>query len=479
MALICILKMNNKLILFNFINHLSLHNQPFVLRHNGKPPEWDDEALHQEVYNYNPELYALFSVIETVTPEQRLRILFQLLRASRKGFSHNLRLTLESVTNFLFTILHPDKVITVFLALKRVRANHKHTTRAILKYIFEHPECFDMAICRRPAVVDCLEHALGKNVARACAKIVSINGDETYLNQNLLRFINDRERVKTILQLLYRHQGLQNGSGEYVKVHQKYTAILESQQERPKTVTATNRGDIAATLVHIYRGGQSEQLMEAVENYVKQAAAKLPRFDKTLALVFDASASTKSYGDRQYCCLAQSVALKLVLEQCCTKVKVYQVGGTVDVVPTPEGYSDIATSLLDALKGKPDLIAIVSDGYENLYPGDLSRVVASLPQIGIETPIVFCHSKFTNQDDLELRRPATNLPQLEFWHQEDFNNLLFSMLSIVGEKSEADLREFLLEQLSQFEKQFIVCESDLEKPKLEALVSNSEEAIAK
>jgi hypothetical protein len=471
--------MNNKPILFSFLEHISLQNQPFVLRYNGKPPEWDDEALHQQAYNYNPELYALFSVIETVTPQQRLRILFQLLKASRKGFSHNVRLTLESVTNFLLTILHPDEIITVFLSLKRIRANHKHTTRAILKYIFEHPQSLDMATCRRPAVVDCLEHALGKNVARACAKIVSLGGDETYLTKNLLRFVNERQQVKLILQLLYRHEALQNNSGEYVKVHQKYTAILDSQQERPKTVTATNRGDIAATLVHLYRGGKSEQLMEATENYVKEAAAKLPRFDGTLALVFDASASTKSYGDRQFCCLAQSVALKLVLEQCCNKVKVYQFGGTVDELPMPEGCSDIATSLLDALKGEPDLIAIVSDGYENLYPGDLSRVVATLPQIGIETLIVFCHSKFTKQDDLELRRPCKNLPQLEFWHQEDFTNLLLFMLSMVAEKSEATLRDFLSGKLVQFEQEFIVSQSDLDKSKLKAFVSNSQEAVAK
>ncbi|MCJ8283067.1 MAG: VWA domain-containing protein [Rivularia sp. ALOHA_DT_140] len=472
--------MNNQSILFNFINHLSLHNQPFELRHNGKPPEWDDEALHQEAYSYNPELYALFSTIEIVTPEQRLRILFQILKASRKGFSHNLRSTLESVTNFLLTILHPDKVLTVFLALKRVRANHKHTTRAILKYIFEHPQSLNMAVCRRPAVVDCLEHAIGKNVARACAKFVTSGADETYLNQNLLRFLNDREKVKTILKLLYRHEALQTPTGEYRELHQKYTQILESQQERPKTVTATNRGDIAATLVHLYRGGQSEQLMEAVENYVNQAAAKLPRFNKTLALVFDASASTQSYGDRQYCCLAQSVALKLVLEKCCTKVKVYQVGGTVDVLPTPQGYSDIATSVLDAVKGNPDLIVIVSDGYENLYPGDLSRVVASLPQIGIETPVVFCHSKFTSQDDLELRRPAKNLPQLEFWHQEDFGHLMLSMMSMVGEKTEADLREFLLARLNQLENEFTKIESCSDKSKLEeSILFDSDKAIAK
>ncbi|MGD1912247.1 MAG: VWA domain-containing protein [Rivularia sp. (in: cyanobacteria)] len=470
--------MNNKSIRFNFIEHLSLQNQPFVLRYNGKPPEWDDETLHQEAYDYNPELYALFSIIETVTEAQRLRILFQLLRASRKGFTHNLRLTLKSVTNFLLTILHPDKVLTVFLALKRVRANHKHTTRAILKYIFEHPESLDMAICRRPGVVDCLEHALGKNVARACAKIASLGGDETYLNQNLLRFVNDKEQVKLILQLLYRHESLQTGTGEYRQLHQNDAAILENQEEKPKTVTATNRGDIAATLVHLYRGGKSDQLMEATEKYVKEAAAKLPHFDGTLALVFDASASTRSYGSREFCCLAQSVALKLVLQQCCTKVKVYQVGGTVDVLPIPEGYTDIATSLLDALNVQPDLVAIISDGYENLYPGDLSKVVATLPQIGIETPVVFCHSKFTKQDDLELRRPANNLTQLEFWHQEDFSNLMLSMLSMVGDKSEASLQEFLLAKLSQFEQDFLVYKSELDKPKQEAFISLSEEAIA-
>ena len=104
--------MNNQTILFNFINHLSLHNQPFLLQHNGQPPESDDEPLHQQAYDYNPELYALFSTIEKVKSEQRLRILVQILKASRKGSSHNLRLTLESVTNFLLNILYPDKVRT-------------------------------------------------------------------------------------------------------------------------------------------------------------------------------------------------------------------------------------------------------------------------------------------------------------------------------------------------------------------------------
>ena len=150
----------------NILQHLRTNNTPFMLRRNLAPPEWDDARLHQSAYKQNPELYGLLTVIETVQPWQKVRMLFQLLRSSRAGMSKDSRSLLERVTNFLLAILHPDQVLRVFLALRRVRANHKHTARAILNYILNHPNFEDMTISRRPTVVDCLEHAMGKNVAR-------------------------------------------------------------------------------------------------------------------------------------------------------------------------------------------------------------------------------------------------------------------------------------------------------------------------
>ncbi|MBD2741540.1 hypothetical protein [Coleofasciculus sp. FACHB-1120] len=229
----------------------------------------------------------------------------------------------------------------------------------------------------------------------------------------------------------------------------------------PIGITATNRGDISATLVHLYRRGKSPELMSALQHYVEQAAVNLPKFSGQVALVLDASASTRSYGDREYCSLAQSVALKLVLEKCCANLKVHTLGG-VGELPMPEGYTDLAGALLDALEDSPDLVAIVSDGYENMYPGDLERVVATLPQLGIHTPIVFCHSKFTALDDLELRRPAANLLQREFWHQDDFEDLLNSLFAIAlprslriagAKQTEASLQEFLRQKLTFQEKE--------------------------
>lgn len=446
----------------NFLQHLRTHNEPLILRCNGLSPEWSDEALHREAYEQNPELYALLAVVETVTPWQRVRILFQLLQRSRKGMAQEMRQTLERVTDLLVTILHPDQVLLVFLALRRVRANHKHTARAILKYILNHPYFEDMALRRRPAVVDCLEHALGTNVARGSVKLLSKQTvEEPYLRRHLLRFADNHSSVATILPFLYRQPlgtGLMPAVGEvkYTLLHKKY-AELKPQRERPKTITATNRGDISATLVHLYRGGtESAELLQALEGYVREAAAKLPKFDGKLALVLDASASTRSYGEREYCALSQSVALQRVLEKCCAQLSIYTIGGS-GYLPVPEGHTDLAGALLDALEKQPDIVAIVSDGYENVYPGDLARVVATLPQIGISTPIVFCHSKFTQADDLELRRPATNLPQLEFWHQDDFEELLLTLFSMAtsptGSTDEAWWREFLLQKLALIEKE--------------------------
>ncbi len=441
--------------LANFLQHLRTTNEPFILRRDAAPPQWNDELLHRSNYDQNPELYALLAVVETIQPWQRVRILFQLLQRSRKGMSIDIRCTLERTANLLLAVLHPDQVLRVFLALRRVRANHKHTARAILKYILNHPQLEDMALHRRPAVVDAIEHALGKDVARGCAKMLcGLGVKEAYLQQQLLRFANNPQRVRAILPFLYR-QGATPATGEnhYTAIHKQYSEKREQHQERPKTVTATNRGDIAATLVHLYRGGKSTKLQQALEGYVEKAASTLPRFEGKMALVLDASASTRSYGDREYSALAQSVALQRVLEKRCTNLQVHMVGGS-GYPPVPEGNTDLATALLDALESEPDLVAIVSDGYENVYPGDLERVVESLPRAGVQTPVVLCHSKFTKVDDLTLRRPAQNLPQLEFWHQEDFEDLLLYLFSTAtGKGGEECLREFLLEKLYKVEKE--------------------------
>lgn len=438
-----------------FLRHIRSKSKhfKFKLNYNGTLPQWDDEAVHVAAYKKDPEFYALSALVEKVEPWQQIRILFQLLRTSRANVANSTSMLLEQISNLLMSTLHTDYVLKVFLALRRERANHKHTSRAIVSYLLNHPYFEDVFYKHKRIVADCFEHAIGKNTFRACAKmLLDLNGNKNYVQNHLLRFAKDKKRVVSLIPFLYsKEKMLPPEKTGYESAHMQTN--LETSEGQLKKVTQTNRGDISATLFHIYRGGESAELLQALEKYVVAQASRFPVFSGKLAVVLDASHSTQSYGDREFCCISQSVALLKVIEKCCSDLWVYQVGGA-GRLPLPQGDTDLAEALLYALELEPDIVAIISDGYENVCPGDLANVVASLPQAKIGTPVIFCHSKFGPADDLKLRRPATNLPELEFWHQDDFENLLLSLFSMAkGEETKGYLRNMLIKKLEKLEKE--------------------------
>ena len=437
------------------LTHLQTPTAPLALPRGGTL-YWDDAGFHRAAYTDDPERYALLGLAPGVQAWQRARVLLQILAASHAGLDDPTRTTLAKTARVLTLALPPAHVITVLLALRRLRANHKHTTRAALRFVLEHPHADTLIATRRPALLDCFEHALGKATARGCARRIA-EGDtgSDYLQRRLLRFLTSPRAALTRVSALYQTiptgptgpTGLAGRPGQAAQSGRNTAAcaaatpaaarrphgppgppgppdpplVIDTARERPRTVTATNRGDIAATLVHLYRGGPAEELYVALDGQISAVAAAYPRFEGTLALVMDASASMRGHGAREWALISQAAALRMVLSQVCDRLEVVEVGGDERV---PRGATDLAMGLLDALSTGPDLVAVVSDGYENLFPGDLARVVATLPRAGVTTPVVFCHAMFTDGDDLTLRRPAPALPQRGFWHQDDFAELL-------------------------------------------------------
>jgi len=401
-----------------FLDHVSAQDVPIAVPRR-RALQWDDAEFHRAAFTDDPEGYALLALTPGVPQGQRARMLLHILAASQAGLSAEVRDTLARITRVLTLALPPERVITALLALRRLHRNHKHATRAVVRFVLEHPDADALIQARRPALADCFEHALGKATARGCAaRIAAGDRGSAYLRRHLLRFLADPAVALPRVRALY-------APGTYgIAAPERAPIVLDPPREQPPTVTATNRGDIAATLVHLYRGGPSGDLRAALDRYVAAVTERLPRLDASVTLVLDTSASMRGYGEREWALASQAEALRLVLARVCTRLTVVEVGGGT--------ATDLATGLLDALGTGPDLVALVSDGYENTLPGDLARVVATLPHAGISTPIVFCHATFTGSDDLTLRSPAPALPQRVFWHQDDFAELLPWMFAHCG-----------------------------------------------
>ena len=402
------------------IAHLEAAPTPLFAPRSGRL-RWDDEAWHEAEHARDPKRYALLALMPGVHPRHRSRILLRLLLASWAGLDAEGRATLSRVVRVLVLGLPATDVLTVLVALRHRRANHKHVTRATMWLIGEHPQIETLLASHRRVVVACLEHALGKATARGCAKALASGAAGA---RPIQRFATNPAVVAERVRALY-------AAAPVLAPAEPARSLvdLDLVGERPDTVTATNRGDVAATLVHVYRGGASAELEAAIERYVDSAAEVVARFPGTLAVVLDGSGSMRGYGEREWAVLSQTEALRRVLERRCDRLVVVPVG--TDEAPQAGG-TDLATGLLDALATRPDLVAIVSDGYENTYPGDLARVVTTLPRVGETTPIVFCHSTFGHSDDLSLRRPAPDLPERVVWHEADFGPLLLWLLAHTG-----------------------------------------------
>jgi hypothetical protein len=426
--------------------HLETNDEPFRVR-RGAGAAWKDRTVHAEAWSLDPELYAL-SALDGVQPGQAQRVLFQILHASHRGLGAGTRATLDRVVRVLLAAAAPRRALDVFLALRQARANHKHASRAIVGYLLEGDAAAPLVAAHRRPVADCLEHALGRDTARGIAKKLEAGPGASPPMPKPLRDAKDPERARAVFAYAFG-RGPRPRSGR-----RDLDAGLPAPgpERAPRTITAESRGEISAALVSMYRGGRTADLARAVERGVERVARGLPRHAGRLGIVLDASASTAGYGEREYCIVAQSVALAKVLERCCESAVVRVVGGQGDP-PRPGGLTDLAGAVLDVLEARPDAVAVITDGYENVYPGDLQAVLESLRGAGIATPVVVCHSKFTDKDDLEFRRPAGGAREVEFWHERDFRRVALAAMFAAGSREARDwLRQERLDRLAELEK---------------------------
>ncbi len=338
----------------------------------------------------------------------------------------------------MLCLLPTDTALQVFLAVRRERVNRKRVGWLACRFLLNHPAAAALRACRRPAVSDVLE----RDVFRACQRIAGSDDpdvtDVAYLHARLLRYAHNPVAAKRLVAgSTHGSEGVTTeyragateyraGATEYRAVSDDLRAVFAPPIERPATITAEDRGIVTGTLTALYRQTPTANLTGRFAPGLSALANRSPRFAPgfRVALVFDTSASMRGYGDREYCLAASAVTLwRLLCRVSPEPVAVFDIEGEggelLGSLPTLGGATDLASALLAALETRPDLVVVLTDGYENQAAGDLARAAATLLLAGVATPVLMCLPVFTERDDRSTRRPAPKLPELVFWHEDE------------------------------------------------------------
>ena len=406
------------------LSHVRTCSEPLVLHRDAQPARWTDEAQHRAAFASDPEFYALLAFVEGIQPWQQARILFLLLTESRRAFSPVLCASYERITLFLLATLPTATALTVFLAARRARANHRHTARAIVSYLLQHPDIESLACARPNAIRDCLEHAMGKSRARYVGHFAPRAGQNAPLPALLRRYGGTEAQVRRLLAALY------------------FGTVAQDAKRPPAPVPAfapdaESAAALVPLLLQFYRTGTSPELVEQLEAAVVRRADALPVVPGKIALILDASASMRGGSREEFAPIALAVALERVLKRNCPDLRAYNIGG-FGWPPAPEGPTDFGRILIDALEAGPELVVFVTDGYENQSEGDTARILATLRTLGLTTPVICCRIETDPRCTVPDRESAMGLPAYPLRSESDFGTLVQILNLLVSPQSGRD-----------------------------------------
>lgn len=371
------------------------------MHRDGKTARWDDESRHRAAFASDPEFYTLCAFVEGIRPWQQARILLLLLTESRRDLSRLLCAHYERITLFLLATLSIDLALTVFLAVRRARANHKHTVRAVLSYLLQHPDIEALALLRPRAIRDCLEHALGKAQFRHFGYHAPRRGREAPVPSLLRRYAGSEGQIRRLAAIL--NFGESGNATSHAPVRGR-----EAEHDRAASEI------LVPLLRQFYRVGTSPELVREVEAAIVRCAAGLPEIPGRIALILDASVSMRGSGKQEFAPIALAVAFERVLQAKCPGLRSYTIGG-FGWPPAPEGPTDFGRVLIDALEAEPEVVLILTDGCENANEGDAVRIVATLRSLGISTPVVCCRV-----DNSPHPAPSEGLPAFPLRQEGEF-----------------------------------------------------------
>jgi hypothetical protein len=415
---------------------------------------------------------------------QKVQILAGLVRSP---------ITRQAISRSLGT-LSDVELLQVLDGLHQHRLNGRRVRELGLCALLGRQRIAELAAAHRLRLVRVLKHLLGERTWASVCRFLELPSPigERFLHRAVLRFAANPELVREVLcflaglgldppreparkpwlvlpwfqqpaqarfefkpahpaikQRLAARRSLEEGEGMAREVlfglRGTYHTRIPKQHVRRLSAPEPRRGRTDGPLTTALKEaltatGRSASLREMVAA-TSGTPRPLPLVDVPAAVVLDLSASAVSSGERLHHPAALGLALVGLLEERLNQVTVFQVGGSAPVdgrrIPRPVGPTDLATAVLEAARNAPQVILIVSDGYENCRQGDVAQVVEGLRRLGLAKAVYQVVPVFTPAENLCKRRLGENIPLLRVDHEAAAGELAARLL-LAGETD--DLR---------------------------------------
>lgn len=341
----------------------------------------------------------------------------------------------------LSQMLPTQRMLKMFGTLRKERINNARTRRLILSSILNADKLEFWAVKYRRKLETALVHTWGRRIASIMRTVIAKRTDERtekerqIIQRHLGRFV-DQDNIARVEQCVRFILGDENGlslrrlvayrdakrdlasgralpfetlEGLRSRFHRDKTSAEVLELTKSQLTTGQKIGlqrkaqaadvevefdpadyDTVRLYVYAYEMGMSDAIREELVRKARATAARLPVRFEHVGILLDVSESMLGHATQARRPISVALALRDVLAETAAQSTIVmsdgQMGSTTEL-REPAGDTSLASGLIALLKRSPDVVFVLTDGYENAPAGRFGEVVRAVRQIGVDTPI--------------------------------------------------------------------------------------------
>jgi hypothetical protein len=398
------------------------------------------EAVHCDLFALDRGIYTAALLLPGVTDFSRQIGAIRLLRTAQSGGLLSPEQEGAAVRGLL-RMLPAQRMIKMFGMLCTERINNARTRRLILSTLLGADNLEFWAVKYRRKLGTALIHAWGRRTASIVRAVLAkpnddrtererqivqrhlhrfgrevdrdrreqcvrfILGDEDGLTLHRLAAYRDAKRDLTTGRVL-PYETLEGLRGRF---HRDRTSAEVLELTKSQLTTGQKIGmqrkaaesdvavdfdpgkyDAVRLYVYAYEMGLSEAIRAELLRKARDTAGRLPVRFEHAGILLDVSASMVGHETQARRPISVALALRDLLAETAERATIVTTDGRLAPVAKliePAGDTSLAAGLVALLGREPDVVFVLTDGYENAPAGRFAEVVRAVRRMGVETPI--------------------------------------------------------------------------------------------